>query len=602
FGKFPDNGIRMSASEYIVSALKFRPSSFSEVLAQDHVIQTLKNSLRRGQIANAFLLVGPRGTGKTTTARILAKAMNCENPQDAEPCNQCSSCLAVNKGTHSDVLEIDAASNRGIDEIKALRENVRFTPAFGKYKVYIIDEVHMLTPQANNAFLKTLEEPPSHVRFILATTELNKILPTILSRCQRFQFRRIPHKVIVEHLKKIVSNRKEIQFASAAERDGVLYLIARKSEGGLRDALFFLDQIVAFSSGKIQLAEVEDALGVIEFDVIDRFISAVLRHDLPTILGLMEQANVRGKDFLSFLIEGLHHLRRLAVIKVSEANANLLDLPDEYIQQILQSAKQASLEQILYATDIFWEAERRMKNSSEGRIILEMAAIKAAKASQAVKIEDVLKALSTFSGASSSIVSPPPAIPAPTVSHAVAPTAKPKPQPELLLSNDLYDAVEDDGEPEAASAPEAAPIASPAVLTASLASMWTHFLNEVEKNPVIASALDGSVLLAFDNGSIQVGIPAENSLFNIKALENEKNRKTISQIVEKVFGKTLRIRYETRGDIHPTHEHPGAAPEIKKKEPNKKELLDKAQSDKMFCKLMDELPGRIVSIKPFKEG
>ncbi|MBD3267213.1 DNA polymerase III subunit gamma/tau, partial [bacterium] len=383
------------ASKYTVSALKHRPQRFSEVLAQDHVTRTLKHSLERGQIANAYLFAGSRGTGKTTTARLLAKALNCENPSEAEPCNECQNCVAINSGTFIDVLEIDAASNRGIDEIRGLRDIVRFSPTQGKYKVYIIDEVHMLTKEAYNAFLKTLEEPPSHSRFIMATTELQKVPNTILSRCQRFQFRRIPIQIIIEHLKRILDQQTDLEFAEPEEMDRIFYHIARASEGGLRDALVSMDQLLAFCSGKLNLAEVEEILGVIEFDLQNRFVSAIIQHDLNNILAIIEELSNRGNDMEWFLKECLQFMRNLAVSKIAKDTRNLIDMPDEYRAQIKNTADQTTLEQILYMTDILWEADFRMKNSHNTRLILEMAAFKAAKAGQAIKVEDILNRLSS---------------------------------------------------------------------------------------------------------------------------------------------------------------------------------------------------------------
>ena len=385
----------MTSPKYIVSALKHRPQTFAEVLAQEHITRTLKHSLERGQIANAYIFAGPRGTGKTTSARILAKALNCENLIDAEPCNECSCCKSINHGNFIDVLEIDAASNRGIDEIRNLRENVRFAPTQGKYKVYIIDEVHMLTDQAYNAFLKTLEEPPAHSRFILATTELHKIPNTILSRCQRFQFRRIPIQIIVDHLKRIILEQENLEIASPSELDRILYHLARASEGGLRDALVSLDQLLAFCSGKLNLTQVEEILGVIEFDLQDRFVRAILQHELPVILTVIEELTNRGNEISWFLKECMQFLRNLAVSKITKDTRELIDMPDDYRNRLQETAKLCTLEQILYITDIFWEAERRVRFSSESRMILEMAAIKAAKAGQAVKVGEILARLAS---------------------------------------------------------------------------------------------------------------------------------------------------------------------------------------------------------------
>ncbi len=242
---------------YVAIPRKYRPQKFSEVTGQEFITETLRNAIKTGRVAHAYIFAGPRGVGKTSTARIIAKALNCENPQNGEPCNQCHQCLEITKGSHPDVIEIDAATNRGIDQIRELRESVHYAPSRGKKKIYIIDEFHMLTKEAFNALLKTLEEPPEHVVFILATTEIDKIPPTILSRCQKFAFRKIPRPVMVETLKKICE-AENVEFDEEA-----LNLIAVASEGCMRDAESLLDQAIAFGNGKVELSAVSEFLGVL---------------------------------------------------------------------------------------------------------------------------------------------------------------------------------------------------------------------------------------------------------------------------------------------------------------------------------------------------
>ncbi len=603
----------MATTAYTVSALKYRPKFFSEVLAQEHVTQTLKNSLKRSQIANAFLFVGPRGTGKTTTARLLAKALNCENLQEGEPCNQCDSCIAVNRGNHNDVLEVDAASNRGIEEIKALRESVRFTPGLGKYKVYVIDEVHMLTKEANNAFLKTLEEPPSHVRFILATTELHKILPTILSRCQRYQFRRIPTQIIVEHLTRIIDTQGDITFQDNTERDRILYQIAKKSEGGLRDALFSLDQLIAFCSGSLSLAEVEDALGSIDFETIEGFIRAILQNDVQTILNIIEDISNRGKEFAIFFKECLQHLRNLCVIKVAKDHTGFLDMPNDWIDQLQATAELTSIEQILYVTDILWEAEQRMRFFPNARLVMEMVAIKAAKAGQAIQIDDIIKSLSSMTNTSqlANVSTTPQAVQTQPIVNS------PKPQDESL-----FNARSNNSSQTQASAPPTGAIqsnyskapphsdekpaqektqASTISETTSLSTLWNHFLHGLESNPLLAGALEDSQLLEMQDTILRIGIPKQHAYF-MRTLEQARNRQTLTTLTEEAFGKKMQIVYEVRDDIQTkSHSEPEPTP-TQASGPSRKELLDRVYQNKTFDKLTEMFPGRIVNITPMKEN
>ena len=279
---------------------KYRPKSFSEIVGQDHVKKVLTNALKMGRVAHAYIFAGPRGTGKTTTARILAKSLNCESRKGAEPCNRCQSCLAIDEGTFMDVVELDAASNRGIDEIRRIREAAGYRPIEGKYKVYIIDEVHMLTKEAFNALLKTLEEPPEHVVFVLATTNLEKVPPTIVSRCQVLEFKNLPENLIFERLKEVSSKE-----GMDIEEDALRFL-ARRAEGGMRDALTLLEQVWKFSAGgKITLEDVEKALGLIPLDLVRKYVLSIIEGKLEEVLKVVDKVYYSGKDLELLLQEAV---------------------------------------------------------------------------------------------------------------------------------------------------------------------------------------------------------------------------------------------------------------------------------------------------------
>jgi len=279
---------------------KYRPRSFSEIVGQDHVKKVLTNALKMDRVAHAYIFAGPRGTGKTTTARILAKSLNCESRKGAEPCNRCQSCLAIDEGTFMDVVELDAASNRGIDEIRRIREAAGYRPIEGKYKVYIIDEVHMLTKEAFNALLKTLEEPPEHVVFVLATTNLEKVPPTIVSRCQVLEFKNLPENLIFERLKE-VSSKEGMEI----EEDALRFL-ARRAEGGMRDALTLLEQVWKFSAGgKITLEDVEKALGLIPLDLVRKYVLSIIEGKLEEVLEVVDEVYYSGKDLELLLQEAV---------------------------------------------------------------------------------------------------------------------------------------------------------------------------------------------------------------------------------------------------------------------------------------------------------
>jgi len=372
---------------YLVLARKWRPQNFDQIVGQEHVTTTLRNAIRTKRTAHAYIFAGARGVGKTTTARILAKALNCAEGPTETPCNKCTSCVEITGSRSMDVLEIDGASNRGIDQIRDLRENVKYTPTQGKYKIYIIDEVHMLTKEAFNALLKTLEEPPAHVVFVFATTEVHKVPITILSRCQRFDFRRISLDGIVDHLKKMLSGE------DVRADDESLYIVAKKAEGSLRDSISLLDQLIAFSGNDIKAEDARQVLGLVDQEMYFKALELVRAHDKQGILGLIDQVADGGYDLQEFVLGWLAHLRKLLLIAAGSGKSAAGDMSPEEVDKFNQQAKGLDDRDILRMVNILIDAEATMKRSSQSRLILEMAALRLCNLDSTVRLEEVIKLL-----------------------------------------------------------------------------------------------------------------------------------------------------------------------------------------------------------------
>ena len=352
---------------YLVLALKYRPQTFDEVVGQEHVSETLKNGIASGKVAHAYLFSGPRGIGKTTTARILAKALNCKEGPTPQPCNKCISCVEISRGSSIDVLEIDGASNRGIDEIRALRENVKFAPVSSRYKIYIIDEAHQITHDAFNALLKTLEEPPRHIIFMLATTQPEKIPPTILSRCQRFAFKLIPQKKIFERLDYIVGEEK-----LKIEKEA-LNIIAYRGEGSLRDAQSLLDQVISYAGGKeIGLQETNFILGVLPFERLVEFSDLIAEHKAKEILSLIDEIAESGYDFHQFIKDLRQHFRNMLLLKVAGRDTRILGLPEKQLEILLEKGDQFTEENMVRIIDLLSKTYESMKWSEQPRLVIEV--------------------------------------------------------------------------------------------------------------------------------------------------------------------------------------------------------------------------------------
>ena len=349
---------------------KYRPETFNDLVGQDYVVQTLRNALKNKRIAHAYLFAGPRGTGKTSTAKVFAKALNCEDASSYEPCGVCENCKKISSGKSMDVIEIDAASNRGIDEIRELREKVKFYPSEGTYKVYIIDEVHMLTKGAFNALLKTLEEPPENVIFILATTEPHKVISTILSRCQRFDFSLLSVSNIVKRLKHICK-KEEVDYEEDA-----LNLIAHSSNGGMRDAISILDQAISFTNGEITADKLRNMLGKIEKGVLSDYIKYAAENNTSEALELVNSLIEKGKGVSRFVNDLIEHLRQLLLIRECGINNSLIEYPPSRLKLLKGESEILDSSKLLRMLDILTKIEKDIKFSNQPRLTLEMGVVK----------------------------------------------------------------------------------------------------------------------------------------------------------------------------------------------------------------------------------
>ena len=364
---------------------KFRPDTFEEVKGQEHIVTTLKNQIQAERIGHAFLFCGTRGTGKTTVAKILARAVNCEHPVNGSPCNECAACKAIRSGTSMNVIEIDAASNNGVDNIREIREEVAYRPTEGKYKVYIIDEVHMLSTGAFNALLKTLEEPPSYVIFILATTEAHKIPVTILSRCQRYDFRRISIDTIAGRLRDLM-NKEGVQ----AEEKALRY-VAKAADGSMRDALSLLDQCIAFYLGQeLTYDKVLEVLGTVDTEVFSRLLRQVLAGNVTGCIYILEELLVNGKELTQFVADFTWYMRNLLLVQTSDNAEEVLDVSSENLQALKEESKMVNTDTLMRYIRVFSELSNQLRYSTQKRVMVEIGLIKLCKPAMETGMDSVL--------------------------------------------------------------------------------------------------------------------------------------------------------------------------------------------------------------------
>ena len=476
---------------YQVFARKYRPATFDDVLGQDHVVRTLRNAIEQNRLAHAYLFVGPRGTGKTSTARIFAKALNGPGGPKVDFDPNDPVCLQIAEGTSLDVVEIDGASNNGVDEVRALRESVNYAPMQGKFKIYYIDEVHMLTNQAFNALLKTLEEPPPHVKFIFATTEVHKILPTILSRCQRFDLRPIPTEIIAEHLLLIASKEGVTLDQSAA------WAIAKGADGGMRDAQSMLDQLVAFCGSQITEPDVLSIFGFTSRETIASLCDAIFLKQTAAALQIIQRESSTGRDVSQLLNELIGALRAIIVAKV-DPNAPNEGIPQVIWQQLLESSKNCKADRLLAVMDVLGETEGRMKWASNRKLHLELGIIKAIQIIGEARISDIIHVLSSSAGhfADTEVATPapqetPPPAPEPVAQVVIppppapAPIEKEKPKEAFSIDAMIESATDRPEEPAPVPVPVAAPVIPPLP-----PKEVPREADEYQKDPLIQKALE----------------------------------------------------------------------------------------------------------------
>lgn len=502
---------------YTVFALKWRPQDFESIIGQDHIVGTLKNAIQRNRLAHAYLFAGPRGVGKTSTARILAKALNCKEGPTLKPCQKCPSCLEINQGRSLDVMEIDGASNRGIDEIRALRENVKFSPTQGKYKVYIIDEVHQITPDGFNALLKTLEEPPEFVKFIFATTHPQKVIPTIISRCQRMDFRRITVIEIISQLEEIA--RQE----NIAIDQEVLFAIAKSSDGSLRDAESILDQLVSFSQGNVSLKDAISVLGMVEQDVLFAITDKIIQKDPAGALKLFNDIIDDGKDPGVFLVNFIEHFRNLMVAKVSKADTRLVDLPQEVCDRLFQQSQLLSLEEIFTAFNILIATQEMTKRLDSQRIPLEISLVRLAHN----RLEG--------RGSDSNKQTPKnqtdlPSVQAELKSAAIALEKKENPIPSGETVKD-------------------ASVETPAISLENVKNVWSNIVDSLAKIKMsVSTYLSEGELTKVQGNMITVAFPKSCSLHK-ESLDKRENKAMIEKAASELCNTDLRLNFILVADL-----------------------------------------------------
>ncbi|MFQ6032858.1 MAG: DNA polymerase III subunit gamma/tau [Candidatus Zixiibacteriota bacterium] len=560
---------------YLVMARKYRPQSFEEVVGQSHVTVTLINAIKAKRISHAYLFAGPKGTGKTTVARILAKALNCKDGPTDKPCGECDSCNEITIGRSLDVVEIDGASNNSVDDVRALRENIRYVPNKGKYKIYIIDEVHMLSDSAFNALLKTLEEPPTHAIFIFATTEPHKVPQTVLSRCQRFDFRRIPTPDLVKTIQ-TVAQKEKLEIDQDAS-----YILARRADGSLRDILSLLDQVIAFGGedqssalqGKVTKELVAQTLGLVDQERLFEITDAISQKDAAKGLSILNQLIDSGIDIPEFVNSLLQHLRDLLVTKVGQDSKILFDLSDTYIDRYKEKAKDFSEIDILRMIKIVADLNLTLKRATDPRIFLELALMKLMKMESAVNLEDVLNKLDQLQACRGEEL------------NSGSSSLHPESVNYSAMLKEKRNYVSDSSE----SGGDTALTEKGKISLSILKGRWKEVLEKIKKTKLsLWSLMREGELMSLEDDTITIQFQNGRN-FHKKQAEKEENSSFIQKALEEIYGQSFQLRFE----LNPEKMTPSGGQDNSASK-DQLDLSEAAKNDPLIKTIMDTFDGEII--------
>lgn len=560
---------------YLVLARKWRPQLFDDLVGQEHVSQTLKNAITADRVHHAFLFTGARGVGKTSAARIFAKALNCQQGPTIEPCGVCPSCVEITESRGIDVFEIDGASNTGVDDIRELRENIRYLPSNSRYKIFIIDEVHMLSINAFNALLKTLEEPPDHAKFIFATTEPHKIPITILSRCQRFDFRKIGQEQVQGRLRYIIDHEQ------VKVTDVGLAMIARSGGGSMRDALSTLDQVIAFCGEQVADEDLQNLLGLVNRRILLDTIEAILGRDAQQALSLVQKVDEHGHSFRQFCQQLVELVRALVILKVAEQPGSLLDFSESELQELRSLSAPANLDDLQRLLSSLIRAEADLAVSNYPRLTLEMVLVKLASLPTGIEVASLVKKLEVVEKKLAAGGLPAPPGPAavspqtPAQPQAVAPPQDVPPLPPEPAGK----------KPEAPSAPETE-------------KCWAGLVEFVKsrRRPRIASLLEQSSLLSLELPNLQIGMPA-----NYYSLADAEMKQAIEELAGEYYAEAVKVEFKQVSDAAkaPPSLH---QEKVQLETDRQKKLRENATEHPMVKSALDVFGGEIKEIKPIDKG
>ena len=591
---------------YQVIARKYRPQRFADVVGQEHVTQTLANAIEQKRIAHAYLFCGPRGTGKTTIARIFAKCLNCTGGPKVDFSDDDPRCLEITEGRALDVIEIDGASNNGVEQVRELRETCKYAPASAPYKIYIIDEVHMLSTAAFNALLKTLEEPPAHVKFLFATTDPEKVLATILSRCQRFDLRRIASPLIVKHLAHIARLEK-VEIDEAA-----LFAIARGADGGMRDAESTLDQLISFCGNKIEEPDVLSMFGLAAQNQILGLSQALLEGNIQNALGQLSEFAQGGKDLGRLLGDLLNHFRNLLIFQVSRGDLSMIEVSEAAAAALKQQTTLVNTESLTRILEVLTDSEIRLRDATSKKILLEVTLLKIIEARNASSLEAVLKQLVQLRGEAGSsspapapVAAPAPAAPRPSFAPA-APPAPPAPAAPAPIV-----AAAPAPEPDNLVLMESAP------MSGGLEELWKSLLEAVGRaSPFVRSYLGDAQLVSFERGLLVIGFDPEFD--HLGLVDNSRNHALLQTKLTELGHPNSQIKFIKQENalrvrkpepvapapaapvtVTPTAPKAAAAPAAKTEKPSAPTPFNKDdfKNDPLIKKALEIFKGQIIEVR-----